>query len=261
MAKRNQQQVRQAREVKKNDRGRQVREKFVEAREEGRTQNQDTKPLVPRNDKQRAYIQAINDHPLVIATGYAGTSKTYIPTVMACDAYLKGTINKIVFTRPNISNSPSVGMFKGSAVEKMEMWLMPVINILRDRLTPGGLESAIENGNIQYMPLEVIKGYSAENCFFIVDEGEDINVDEAKKIVTRQGKGCKMVISGDVSQSELKEKSGLAMLTRMVSKHSNLDCGFIDFNHVNDIERSEATKQWIVAFLKEERETNAKNPE
>jgi phosphate starvation-inducible PhoH-like protein len=255
------QKVRQSREATKADRGRQVKEKFVEAREEGRTQRQDTKPLVPRNDKQRDYIRAINEHALVIATGFAGTSKTYIPTVMACDAYLRGEIDKIVFTRPNVSNSPSVGMFKGSAIEKMEMWLMPVINILRDRLTPGGLECAIENGNIQYMPLEVIKGFSAENCFFIVDEGEDISVEEAKKIVTRQGKNCKMVISGDVSQSELKERSGLKMLTSMVQRHSNLDCGFIDFNHVNDIERSEATKQWIVAFCRDEREANAASAE
>lgn len=253
MAKRNQAQVIGARREAKAERGRQVKEKFVEAREEGRTKH-DTKPLVPRNEKQRAYIQSINENPLTIATGYAGTSKTYIPTVMACDAYLRGEIDKIVFVRPNISNSKSLGMFKGSAIEKMEMWLMPVINILRDRLTQGALETALENGNIQYVPLEVLKGFSAENCFFIVDEGEDINQEEAKNIVTRQGRNCKMVISGDVSQSALKGSSGLKMLTRMASRHSHLPIGFIDFNHVNDIERSQACKDWIIAFEKDERE-------
>lgn len=253
MAKRNRQQVQQAREEKKAAQGRQVREKYTEARAEGRTQH-DTTPLRPRNDKQQAYIQAIRDNPLTLATGYAGTSKTYIPTVMACDAYLAGEIDKIVFVRPNISNSKSLGMFKGSAIEKMEMWLMPVINILKARLTPGGLESAIENGNIQYVPLEVLKGFSAERCFFIVDEGEDINREEAKNIVTRQGKDCKMVISGDISQSALKESSGLKMLINMAERHSNLKIGTIDFNHINDIERSDACKQWIVAFEKDERE-------
>ena len=143
-------------------------------------------------------------------------------------------------------------MFKGSAVEKMEMWLMPVINILRDRLTAGGLETAIENGNIQYVPLEVLKGFSAENCFFIVDEGEDINAEEAKNIVTRQGKGCKMVISGDISQSALKEGSGLKKLIQMAQKYSHINMGVIDFNHINDIERSQACKDWIIAFEKEE---------
>lgn len=253
MAKRNQAKVIGKRWEEKESRGREVKPRFAEAREEGRTQANVT-PLKPRSDKQAAYIQSINENPLTIATGYAGTSKTYIPTVMACDAYLKGEIDKIVFVRPNISNSKSLGMFKGSAIEKMEMWLMPVINILKDRLTPGGLETAIENGNIQYVPLEVLKGFSAEKCFFIVDEGEDINQEEAKNIVTRQGKNCKMVISGDVSQSALKSHSGLKMLTEMASRHSNLKIGFIDFNHVNDIERSEACKQWIIAFEKDERE-------
>jgi phosphate starvation-inducible PhoH-like protein len=248
MAKRNQAKVLGKRWEVKEEKGREVQSKFVEQRAAN------TKPLTPRNEKQRAYIQSINENPLTIATGYAGTSKTYIPTVMACDAYLKGEIDKIVFVRPNISNSKSLGMFKGSALEKMEMWLMPVINILKDRLTPGGLETAIENGNIQYVPLEVLKGFSAEKCFFIVDEGEDINQEEAKNIVTRQGKDCKMVISGDVSQSALKSHSGLKMLTDMASRHSHLEIGFIDFNHVNDIERSQACKDWIIAFEKDERE-------
>lgn len=253
MPKRNQAKVIGTRRDKKAQQGRVVKPKFEEARQEGRTQA-NTQPLVPRNEKQRAYIQSINENPLTIATGYAGTSKTYIPTVMACEAYLKGEIDKIVFVRPNISNSKSLGMFKGSAVEKMEMWLMPVINILKDRLTPGGLETAITNGNIQYVPLEVLKGFSAEKCFFIVDEGEDINQEEAKNIVTRQGKDCKMVISGDVSQSALKGGSGLKMLTKMAAKHTHLPIGFIDFNHVNDIERSQACKDWIIAFEKDERE-------
>lgn len=248
--KRNQTTVKRARESKRDTRGREVKPKFEEAREEGRTQH-NTTPLRPRNDKQAAYIQSINENPLTVATGFAGTAKTYIPTVMACDAYLKGSIDKIVFTRPNISNTKSLGMFKGSAIEKMEMWLMPVINILRDRLTTGGLETAIENGNIVFMPLEVVKGYSAEKCFFIVDEGEDITEDEAKKIVTRQGKGCKMVISGDISQSELKERSGLKWIGYMVNKYPKLQAGFIDFNHEDDIERGEACKQWIIATEKE----------
>ena len=242
MAKRTQASVRQARQEKKEATGRVVQEKFVKPVQE----------LRPRNEKQALYIRAIEKHPLVVATGYAGTSKTYIPTVMACDAYLAGEIDKIVFTRPNISNSKSLGMFKGDAVDKMSMWLMPVMNILRDRLTQGGLECAIKNGNIQFVPMEVIKGFSAENCFFIVDEGEDLSVEEAKKIVTRQGHNCKMVISGDVSQSELKDRSGLKHLIEMAQKYTNLDVGFIDFNHVNDIERSDACKQWIIAYLKEE---------
>lgn len=246
--KRTQASVKEARRGKQEVQGRRITPKFAEQREE----QINSRPLVPLNDKQRDYIHKINEHPLVIATGWAGTSKTYIPTVMACDAYLRGDIDTLVFTRPNISNSKSLGMFKGSAIEKMEMWLMPVMNILRERLGQGALECAIERGNIQFVPMEVVKGFSAENCYFIVDEGEDLSVDEAKKIVTRQGRNCKMIISGDVSQSELKEKSGLKHLLRMVEKYPHLDVGVVDFNNINDIVRSQACRDWIVAFAKEE---------
>lgn len=250
--KRNQATVQMEREEKKQTRGRIISPKFAEQREE----QINSRPLVAMNDKQRDYIYKINQFDLVLATGWAGTSKTYIPTVMACDAYLRGDIDKIVFTRPNISNSRSLGMFKGSVVEKMEMWLMPVMNILRDRLGVGGLETAIKNGNIQFVPMEVVKGFSAENCYFIVDEGEDLNEEEAKKIVTRQGRNCKMIISGDISQSELKEKSGLRMLFKMIEKYPQLNVGTVDFNNINDIVRSDQCKQWIIAFNKEEKEVS-----
>lgn len=247
--KRTQASVRQARREKKETAGRTVKPQFAEEREE----KINLRPLVPMNEKQKDYIHKINTHPLVIATGWAGTSKTYIPTVMACDAYLRGEVDKIVFTRPNISNSKSLGMFKGDAIEKMSMWLMPVMNILRDRLGLGGLECAIKNDNIQFVPMEVVKGFSAENCFFIVDEGEDLSVDEAKKIVTRQGRNCRMIISGDVSQSELRERSGMKNLLTMVEKYPHLDVGVVDFNNINDIVRSQACRDWIVAYSKEER--------
>lgn len=248
MAKRNRETVMQARAEKKQVRGRQISPKQLEQREE----QIQARPLRPLNQKQADYIRAIEDFDLVIATGWAGTSKTYIPTMMACDAYLRGDIHTIVFTRPNISNSKSLGMFKGDVIDKMSMWLMPVMNILRERLGQGGLETAIKNGNIQFVPMEVVKGFSAENCFFIVDEGEDLNIEEAKKIVTRQGRNCKMIISGDVSQSELKERSGLKDLLRMIEKYPTIHAGVIDFNHINDIVRSEQCKQWIIAYNKEE---------
>lgn len=253
MVKRTQEAVITERRERKHRTGRVVQPKFQEERAE----QIQSRPLVPLNEKQRTYIRLIEEHDLILATGWAGTSKTYIPTVMACDAYLRGDIDKIVFTRPNISNSKSLGMFKGSAVEKMEMWLMPVMNILRDRLGVGGLETAIKNGNVQFVPMEVIKGFSAENCFFIVDEGEDLTCEEAKKIVTRQGRNCKMVISGDVSQSELKEKSGLKMLFRMIEEYPTLKVGTVDFNNINDIVRSEQCKQWVIAFNKDEKKEAA----
>lgn len=224
--------------------------KFQQVREDEVKNN----PLVPMNEKQRQYIQMIESQDMVIATGWAGTSKTYIPTVMACDWFRTGKIKKIVFTRPNISNSKSLGMFKGDLIEKMSQWLMPVISILRERIGDGALEIALKRGDVEFVPLEVLKGYSAQDCVFICDEAEDLNIEEAKKIVTRQGRNAKFILAGDISQSELKEKSGLKHLINMVEKYPTLNVGVVDFNNINDIVRSEQCKQWIIAFRKEEEE-------
>lgn len=238
--------------VAKKARGepRQVKTKFQEDRKE----EVSAKAIKPLNGKQKHYIGLMenDDCSLILATGFAGTSKTFIPTALACDWLRAGKINKIVFTRPNISNSKSLGFYGGSLLEKMINWLLPVMDILKDRLGTAALELYIKHGDIVFIPLEVIKGYSAQDCVFICDEAEDLTIDEAKKLVTRQGKNCKMVLAGDVSQSELKERSGLKYIVDMASKYENLDLGLVDFNEVSDIVRSEQVKQWIIAFNKEE---------
>lgn len=220
--------------------------------EQERKEEVEAKPLGPMNGKQKRYIDYIESLPLVIATGWAGTSKTYIPTVLACQWLRTGKVDKIVFTRPNISNSKSLGFFGGDLVEKMSNWLMPVMNILREQLGGEVLEICIKRGQIEFVPMEVVKGYSAERCVFIVDEAEDLTIDEAKKIVTRQGKDCTMVLCGDIFQSELKEKSGLRWLSEMVKKHPELNTGLIEFDEIGDIVRSDQCKQWLIAMRKEE---------
>lgn len=228
----------------------QIKEKFLEQRED----KINTQPIKPWNGKQKYYMDLINDPdiPTILCTGYAGSSKTFLPTSLAADALRLGKIKKIIFSRPNISNSKSLGYFAGSLVEKISHWLLPVLDILNDRLGKNLVELYIKNGDIQFIPLETIKGYSANDCIFIIDEAEDLTKDEAKKVITRQGEGCKMILCGDVSQSELKEGSGLKYLIDISKKYDNLVLGLVDFNEVGDIVRSHSVKQWIVAFNKEE---------
>lgn len=222
--------------------------KFVAQREESIKVD----PIRPMNKKQRAYIEAITNNNIVIATGYAGTSKSYLAVSMAADALRLGRIDSIIFARPAISNSKSLGYFAGTLEEKMAVWLEPVMNILKQRLTTGGVEIYIKRGSIKFQPLETIKGLSVENAWLVCDEAEDITVDEAKKVVTRLGKNAKIILAGDISQSELKEKSGLRYLKDVAERHS-LPVGIVDFNDPNDIVRSDDVKRWIIAFNREER--------
>lgn len=227
--------------------GRVVKQKFAEERK-------NVPPLKPMNDLQAEYIRLIDTKSLIIATGFAGTSKSYIPTVMACDKWRVGDIDKIYLSRPAVSESKSVGFFKGSHIEKMSIWLLPILSTMYERLGKNVVDLAIASGDIAFIPLETIKGMSfGKSTFVIVDEAEDITIKEAKSIVTRQGGGT-MVLAGDLEQAALNEKSGLAWLKKMVEKNACLEdtTGFVDFNRPSDIVRSDACKAWILAMRREE---------
>lgn len=230
--------------------GRVVKEKFLEQRQEAVK----SKPLVPMNKKQQHYIELLNEKPVVIATGYAGTSKTYIPTVLAADLYKLNQIQKIIVTRPAVSTSKSVGFFKGTAEEKLAVWLNSVIPIFKERLGSAMFELALENQDIEFVPLEVIKGMSINNAWVLCEESSDLTKEEVIKLITRMGKNSKLVLSGDVRQSELKGESGLNWISKFVQRHNlSQNFGFIDFDDVNDIVRSDAVKQFIVALTRDER--------
>ena len=233
-----------------NGETRTVKEKFLEER----TQQVKAKPLVPMNKRQQDYIDQLKEKPVVIATGYAGTSKTYIPTVMAADLYKLGKINKIIITRPAVSSSKSVGYFKGTELEKMSVWLNSVIPIFTERLTKPAFEIALAAKDIEFVPLEVIKGMSINNAWVLVEEASDLTKDEVVKMVTRMGKNSKLVLAGDIRQAELKEASGLKWVADFVQRHNLVEnFGFVDFNDVNDIVRSDAVRQFIVALVRDEK--------
>lgn len=222
-----------------------IREKFIEERV--------LPPLRPMNELQAKYIKLIQEKRLVVATGFAGTSKTYIPTVLACDAYRKGEISKIYLSRPAMSESKSLGYFAGDLVEKMSHWLLPVLTTMYERLGKDVVDIAIKGGDIRFIPLETIKGMSfGKGTFTIVEESEDLTVKEIKSVLTRQGGGT-LVLAGDIEQSALNEKSGLRFIKEMSEKYPELEdvSGFVDFNRPSDIVRSDECKAWVLAMRKE----------
>ena len=230
--------------------GTKIKEKFLEQREE----SVKAKALVPMNERQREYIALLNDKPVVVATGFAGTSKTYIPTVMAADLYKLGKINKIIVTRPAISSSMSVGFTSGDFTTKMKSWLGAVLPIFKERLGLAMMDLAIANTDIEFIPLETVKGLSLNNTWLLVEESSDLTKEEIVKLVTHMGKNSKLVLSGDIRQSELRGDSGLVWLTNFLDRHDHLsrNFGYIDFNSTDDIVRSNAVRDFIIAMVKDE---------
>lgn len=213
--------------------------------EERKEKFQSVKPM---NDLQAEYIRFCWESPVVIATGFAGSSKSYIPTCVAAEKWYLGEIDKIYLIRPATSSSKSLGYFSGSLVEKAKNWLAPILDTLYEKLGRNVTELAIESGAIEFIPLEIVKGRSLKNCYIICDEAEDLTVKEFVKVVTRLGENATMVFAGDILQTDLKEENGLSLALKMKEEDVNLPWSFVDFNRPSDIVRSKATREAILAF-------------
>lgn len=214
-------------------------------------------PLEPRTEVQSEYMHLIRTKNIVLVTGLPGTGKTYIAARMAAQMMRDREIDKIVLVRPAMSDSQSLGYFKGTATEKMMNWLAPVMGALKEDFSYGEIEYMLKDGinRIECVPLETIKGMSFKRAFVIIDEAEDITVKEATKILPRIGEGTKMVLAGDTRQSDLKsgQVSGLMFAIDAIRNNPalRLTSGSIDFSEHGtiqeggDIIRSRPAADWI----------------
>ena len=208
-------------------------------------------PLTSKNALQADYITCIKDCPITVATGYPGTGKTYIPARIAAHLYKTGQIDNIILSRPPVSASNSLGFFKGTKEEKMKQWLAPVLGALKDEFSPGELSYLLkeEVERVTFVPIEVVKGQSWKNSFVIIDEAEDCTLKELKSILTRIGANSRIVLCGDVGQTDLR-RSGLAELIDMCKGDARLrkHIQHVDFNDPATIVRSDMCREMILGF-------------
>ena len=205
--------------------------------------------IVPKTEKQGDYLTALAEADQVIVFGPSGTGKTYVVSSYAASLYHTKQINKIVITRPHIAVGKELGFLKGDLEEKTKPWAMPVIDVLEEQLGKAVVETGIKNGNIEIAPLALMRGRSFNNAFIICDETQNITFHELKMLLTRVGEGTKLVLNGDIMQSDLKEADGLSKVVHLVKKHM-LPVPIIEFA-VEDIIRSDMTRLWVETFVKE----------
>jgi len=216
-------------------------EKFQEVRK--------APPLRPKSDNQADYIAAIMTRQQTVSMGCAGTGKTYIAGTIAADLLRLNKIKKIVITRPNVGAGKSLGFFKGTLAEKVEPWVAPFVEVIKNRIGAAAYEIYEKRGQIEIVPFEVMRGRTFDHAFVILDEAQNTTIPEMKMFLTRIGEDTKVVINGDIQQSDIKETSGLAMVVRMAQKF-NLPIPVIEFGE-QDICRSGVVRMWIRAFNKE----------
>ncbi len=212
----------------------------------------DTSPLIAMNSRQQEYIDAIHKETVVICTGVLGSAKTYIPAVLAAQMLQSKKVDRIIVARPTEGKGKSIGFFKGTKEEKLEGWCVPITDTLKRKLGIGNYKAFIENGKIELLALEQVKGRSWDDAFILIDEAEDLDPDVAKSLVTRIGVRSKMVITGDIAQQDLRAYSGLQRLLD-VSAHANMNITHIDFDDWEYCVRGEEAKAWGKAFESHEK--------
>lgn len=208
-------------------------------------------PLKPKSEVQSTFINCINTAPVTIATGHAGTGKTYIPTRIASLWLKQKAIDKIILVRPAASASNSLGFFKGTKEEKMREWIQPILSTLKEEFSPGQLDYMMseEIEAIQFCPLETAKGNSWKNAFIIVDEAEDCSLKELKTLLTRIGENSTLCVCGDINQVDIL-KSGVGEFLKIREKSRLLQSSIqhVDFCEYDDIVRSDTVRDIIMGW-------------
>lgn len=168
------------------------------------------KEIVPKTPNQDRYMNAIKNFKVVFATGPAGTGKTFLATALAAKQLNDQHIKKLIITRPAIEVGEKLGYLPGELDEKFEPYLRPYKDVLYEMFGESFTEYLIKSGKIEAVPLAYLRGRTFKDCWVILDEAQNTTPVQMKMFVTRFGANCKMIINGDLSQKDIKEKSGLA---------------------------------------------------
>lgn len=168
-------------------------------------------PLRAKTQAQQEYINAIKTHTLTFGIGPAGTGKSYCAGGLAAEALEAGTIERIILTRPAVEAGESLGFLPGDLDEKFSVYIDAFRDILNERLGAGTVDYCLRHGRIVAAPLAFMRGKTFnDKTFVILDEAQNTSVAQMKMFLTRIGEGCKVVINGDINQSDIRGKNGLS---------------------------------------------------
>ncbi|NBW30273.1 MAG: PhoH family protein [Flavobacteriales bacterium] len=200
-----------------------------------------------RTVNQKKLVQEINVKDMVFAIGPAGTGKTYTAVAMAVRALKAKEVKRIVLTRPAVEAGENLGFLPGDLKEKLDPYLMPLYDALRDMIPHEKLAVMLEFGVIEIAPLAFMRGRTLDKAFVILDEAQNTTPMQMKMFLTRMGMTAKFVITGDMTQVDLphKQKSGLAHVLDVLKDIEEI--GVIRLGQ-SDIIRHSLVKKIVTAF-------------
>ncbi len=182
-----------------------------------------------RTPNQKRMVASFKENDMIFAIGPAGTGKTYTAVAIAVRALKNKEVKRIILTRPAVEAGENLGFLPGDLRDKLDPYLQPLYDALRDMIPMPRLASYIEDGTIEIAPLAFMRGRTLDNAFAILDEAQNATENQMKMFVTRMGKSAKFIITGDITQIDLpkNQNSGLITSVKILKNIKGIDFIFL----------------------------------
>jgi phosphate starvation-inducible PhoH-like protein len=200
-----------------------------------------------QTSNQRKLVDAVRQNDMVFAIGPAGTGKTYTGVALAVKALKNKEVKRIILTRPAVEAGENLGFLPGDLKEKLDPYMQPLYDALRDMIPQEKLDNYLEKGIIQIAPLAFMRGRTLDHAFVILDEGQNTTHAQMKMFLTRMGKNAKFLLTGDPGQIDLPRRviSGLKEALLILKDIKGVGMVFLDDK---DVIRHKLVKQVIEAY-------------
>ena len=196
---------------------------------------------------QRKMVDLMKENDMLFAIGPAGTGKTYTAVALAVRALKEREVRRIILTRPAVESGENLGFLPGDLKEKLDPYMQPLYDALRDMIPFEKLESFLENGTIQIAPLAFMRGRTLDSAFVILDEAQNTTHNQMKMFLTRMGKQAKFIITGDPGQIDLPRKQISGLKESLLALKGLNGIGFVHLDE-KDVIRHQLVKDIIKAY-------------
>ena len=215
------------------------------------------KPVKAKTLGQSRYVEAIRKNTVTLGVGPAGTGKTFLAVAMAVKALKEKQVSRIILTRPAIEAGERLGFLPGDLLSKIDPYLRPLYDALGEMLGPETHQRLVEKGVIEVAPLAYMRGRTLDDAFIILDEAQNATPEQVKMFLTRLGFGSKVVVTGDLTQTDLPygQRSGLASAVKILA---DIDDIAIHYLSEKDVVRHHLVQKIILAYDAYDRELAAK---
>lgn len=201
----------------------------------------------PRTATQGVFIEAMNNHDMVFGLGPAGTGKTFLAVAKAVSEMLAGNVDRIILTRPAVEAGENLGFLPGDLKDKIDPYLRPLYDALYEMLPSDIVDKKLASGEIEIAPLAYMRGRTLSHAVVILDEAQNTTGMQMKMFLTRLGEGSRMIINGDLTQTDLPRGviSGLIEAKRILKDVPEI--AFVEFTE-QDVVRHGLVSKIVKAY-------------